>query len=256
MSAHMNKSATALRALSVLEVVGEAKKPVTVAEVAAGIQADRSTAYRMLMTLVEAGYVVKNPENKTYKLSYKVVSLCRHLLEDNNKTDLIRAHLHKLTTLSGESAQFSVLNNNHTVIIQCTKGQQLVSVNFNIGDSKPLHCTSIGKLLLAYQTDDYIDRVIAEGLPKFASKTITDSEQLKKELQLIHEQGYAYNDMELSDDMRCVAVPIFDADGYVDSGISLAGPQSRYSFEYLAELKDIAQGVARSLSTALAGLSL
>ncbi|MGO4841007.1 helix-turn-helix domain-containing protein, partial [Rhizobiaceae sp. 2RAB30] len=74
-----NISATALKALGVLDFVGEQKRPVTVAEVAAGTGADRVTAYRMLMTLVHSGYVQKDADAKHYRLTFKVLSLARYL---------------------------------------------------------------------------------------------------------------------------------------------------------------------------------
>ena len=84
-----NKSATAMRALEVMEIVAEAGHPVSVAEVAEGIRADRSTAYRMLMTLHAAGYVTRDPSQKNYRLGYKLLSLSRRLLNGNDRADLI-----------------------------------------------------------------------------------------------------------------------------------------------------------------------
>ena len=75
-----NKSATAMRALNVMEFLGEAGRPVSVVDVAKGIRVDRSTAYRMLMTLREAGYVIRDSTHKNYQLGYKLLSLSRNLL--------------------------------------------------------------------------------------------------------------------------------------------------------------------------------
>jgi DNA-binding IclR family transcriptional regulator len=124
------------------------------------------------------------------------------------------------------------------VLVYRAKGTQLVSVDFKIGDRAPLHCTSIGKALLAFQDARVAEAVIARGLPKVAPNTITDAATFRAELQKVRRQGFAFDDLEFHDDMRCVAVPVFEADGAVRAGISLSGPASRYSLAKLEELKD------------------
>jgi DNA-binding IclR family transcriptional regulator len=91
-----NKSATALRALYVLEGLANAGRPLAVAEVALGIGADRSTAYRMLMTLLEAGYVIRDTTLKNYRLGYKLLSLTRSILNPNERVELINDCLRRI----------------------------------------------------------------------------------------------------------------------------------------------------------------
>ncbi len=81
-------------------------------------------------------------------------------------------------------------------------GTQLVTIDFQIGDRAPLHCTSIGKVLLAYQDSAAIEAAILRGLPRFARNTITGPTRLRAELRKVRAQGYAYDDMEFADDMR------------------------------------------------------
>ena len=92
-----NTSSTALKALSVLEAVALASRSVSVSEVAEEVGTDRSTAYRMLKTLADAGYVAQDEISKRYRLSYKVVSLSRNLLADSEVTQLIRSRLEQIT---------------------------------------------------------------------------------------------------------------------------------------------------------------
>ena len=80
-----NKSSTALRALRVMEILGGAARPVSVAEVAEAIEADRSTAYRMLVTLLDAGYVRRDSNGKHYQLGYKLLSLTKGLLDEGER---------------------------------------------------------------------------------------------------------------------------------------------------------------------------
>jgi DNA-binding IclR family transcriptional regulator len=246
-----NKSATALRALRVLEILGGSRVPVSVAEVAGGIGADRSTAYRMLMTLIDAGYVVRDARTRNYQLSYRILALGKWLLSDDQPAELIIACLKDISDQTGETVHYSVLDRDAAALLYRAKGTQLVTVDFQIGDRAPLHCTSIGKLLLAFEDVGLVERVIGRGLPKVARNTITDPQAFRAELQRIRVQGYAYDDLEFADDMRCVAVPVFEKGGGVGGGISLSGPSSRYSPHKLDELKDIAVAAARRLSQQL-----
>lgn len=249
-----NTSSTALKALSVLEAVAFSSRPVSVSEVAEQVSIDKSTAYRMLKTLTDSGYVAQDEISKRYKLSYKVVSLSRNLLADSEITQLIRQRLQQITAETRETLHLSVLDGHETVLILRVKGTQLVTVDFQIGDRVLLHCTSIGKALLAFQDVRYIEEVIAAGLPKMASNTITDPDAFRKELQHIRSQGYAIDDREFSDSMRCIAVPIFEGGGRVHRGISISGPDSRFSFERLEELKDPLLRASQELSEQLGGV--
>ena len=250
---NVSKSSTVLRALKVLEVVGETREAVSAADVAQEIGADRSTTYRMLATLEDAGYVSRDESGRKFKLSFKVVSLGRNLMAEDEQDDLIRNALRELAAKTQESVNYSVLEGHETVIIMRIKGSHLVSVDFQVGDRAAVHCTAIGKALLAFQGKAFIDEVIGQGLPLVAKNTITDPIVLRTELERIQSQGYAIDDGEFADEMRCIAFPIFSGGGKIKGGINFSGPSTRFSYEKLDELRDIALQVAGRLTQQLGG---
>jgi DNA-binding IclR family transcriptional regulator len=252
--AESNVSATALKALAVLDLMGERRRPLTVAEVAEQVGADRATAYRMLMTLVQAGYVDRDDSAKHYRLSFKVLSLARHLVSEDERASLILATLRRISDETGETVHYSVLDRDAAVLVFRAKGTQRVAVDFQIGDRSPLHCTSIGKVLLAYQEPSAAEAVIAAGLPRVAPNTITDPEALRSELSAVRAQGYAYDDLEFAPDMRCLAVPVFENGGAVPGGIAISGPSSRLDRATLRALRTVATRHAEALSQLLGGL--
>lgn len=249
--ADSNRSRTALRALKVLEILGAARQPISVADVAEGIGADRSTAYRMLATLMDAGYVDRDQATRNYRLSVKVLSLAKYMLGGDETGEAINACLRSISDQTRETVHYSILDRDEAVLIYRAKGSQLVTVDFQVGDRSPLHCTSIGKVLLAFEDARLAERVIARGLPKVAAKTITAPSDFRAELQRVRAQGYAYDDFEFADDMRCVAVPVFGGGGRLIGGISLSGPSARYTLAKLDELRDCALAEARRLSQRL-----
>jgi DNA-binding IclR family transcriptional regulator len=248
-----HRSSTALRALRVLEVLGASPLPMSVAAVAERLGVERAAAYRMLVTLVEAGYALRDANGRSYRLSHKVVTLSRHLLAESQRTEMVRECLQQLAEQTRETVHYSVLEGVETVLVQRAKGRQLVSVQFEVGDRSRLHCTSIGKAVLAFQDARLIERVIDGGLPRHARNTIVEPAALRHELASVRAQGYAYDDMEFADDMRCVAVPVFEPNGKVESGISISGPISRFAFDKLDELRVAMCEAARRLTQRIGG---
>jgi len=249
----VNTSTTALKALRVLEAVAFASTSVSTSDVSDSLDIDKAAVYRMLATLVNAGYVVRDEKSKRYRLGYKVVSLSRNLLAENKISRLIRHTLEKISAATGETVHYCVLDGNETVLVQKVKGNQLIAVDFQIGDRARLHCTAIGKVILAFQNYRFIESIIDGGLPRFASRTITHPDEIQNELQKIRSAGYAIDDHELSDDMRCIAVPIFEGGGSVQSGISISGPDSRFDMTKLHQLKIPMMDSANKLSEQIGG---
>jgi DNA-binding IclR family transcriptional regulator len=246
-------SSTALKALRVLEVVAAEPRPLSLAEVARRSSLDKSAAHRMLATLLSAGYVHRDPDSRRYALSYRVVSLSRNLLADNEVVRLARATLEDISARTGEGVHLAVLDGRETVLVQRVKGSQLVAVDFQVGDRSQLHCTSIGKALLAWQEPAEIEAVITAGLPALTANTITEPDALRRELARVRERGYAIDDREMYENMRCIAVPVFERDVPVRMGISCSGPDGRFSLEYLEWLRGPMVTGARELSEKLGG---
>ena len=248
-----SSSSTALRALRVLEIVAAEPRPLSLADVARRSSLDKSAAHRMLATLLAAGYVHRDPETRRYALSYRVVSLSRNLLADNEVVRLARATLEDISAETGEGVHLAMLDGNETVLVQRVKGSQLVAVDFQVGDRSLLHCTSIGKALLAWQDPTVIEAAIGAGLPALTANTITEPEALRGALQLVRERGYAIDDREMYDNMRCIAVPVFERDVPVRMGISCSGPDGRFTLEYLERLRGPMLAGGRGLSQKLGG---
>lgn len=246
-------SSTTLKALRVLEAVAAEPRPLALADIARATALDKSAAHRMLATLLAAGYVRQDDESRRYSLSYRVVSLSRNLLADNEVIRLARETLEAISSETGEGVHLAVLDGMETVLVQRVKGSQLVAVDFQVGDRSRLHCTSIGKALLAYQSEDEIERVIEAGLPALTANTITDPAALRRELRQVRERGYAIDDHELYDYMRCIAVPVFERDSPVRMGISCSGPEGRFTHEYLEQLRGPMLAASRELTAKLGG---
>jgi DNA-binding IclR family transcriptional regulator len=199
--------------------------------------------------------VVRDGTTRRYRLGFRLLSLSRSLRNDGDRSAAIMACLRGIAAQTRETAHFTVLDQDAAVLVYRAKGTQLVAVDFQIGDRSPLHCTSIGKVFLAFGDPGLVDATIAAGLPPRARNTVTSPARLREEVARVRADGFAYDDLEFADDMRCVAVPLFEKGGEVTGGISLSGPASRYNHAKLVELRQVILAASRDLSRQLLGLS-
>jgi len=251
---NLNKSSTVGKAFQLLEKLAASKDPMTVASLTEITDFDKTTTYRFLMTLVDLGYVVRDEATRSFCLSYKIVSLGRNLLRENERTKMINEALKNLSEITQETIHYAILEGDETVVTQKVKGSYLVAVEFQVGDRSPLTYTSIGKAISAYQEDSFVQKIIDNGLVKKARNSIDEPAEFLEELKKIRKKGYAVDDHEYSDDMRCIAVPIFEHGGIVNAGISISGPDSRFTIERLKKLSIPMKEVSRNLSQKLGGI--
>jgi DNA-binding IclR family transcriptional regulator len=234
-----NKSSTALRAFQVLEAVARNSAPLSVAEISRRVELDRATCYRMLRTIEEAGYLVRDAETKNFRMSRRVVSLAKHLLAEDEDRLLVSQTLKRISAASGETSHYSELDRDGVILTQRSKGIQLVAVDFQIGERSALHTTSVGKAILAFQPPDFVEAYLKKPLARLTPHTITDPAALRAELGRVRESGLSYDHYELALGMKCVAAPTREADASVRAGISISGPDSRFTEARLRELGEL-----------------
>lgn len=247
-------SGTVVKAIHVLEAVAASTEAVALVDLTTQLKMDKSTLFRLLSTLVETGYLSQDLRTKRYSLSYKVVSLARNLLAENRILNVAREVMQELVGQTDETAHLNVLDGHESVVVQKVRGTQLVDIQFEIGDRGALHYSSIGKVFLAFQDVRFVEEVLSEPLPAITPFTITDPERLRRELQKVRSQGYAIDNNEMREGLRCIAAPIFGRDGLVRMGISISGPASRFSLKKLDELRTPLMAAARTISERFGGL--
>jgi IclR family transcriptional regulator, acetate operon repressor len=240
------------RALDILEHLSRSKSELGVSEIGPAVKLANGTAHRLLATLVRRGYARQNPETRKYTLGIKALALAINVRDQLGP--VARPFLRELTEISQESSNLAALERNSVVYLEQVSAPRMVRMFTEPGNRVPLHSCATGKVLLAYQSEQTIDSIIRQtGLPRFTPHTITDEQELKEELPRIREQGYAVDSEEMEEGVRCLAVPVFGADGRVLAAMSLSGPAGRLGQDRLEELiphiKRLADGFSRSLNS-------
>lgn len=217
---------TSLRILEALKLRGSAG----VTELSTELELPKSTVYSHLRTLREHEYVVQQDDE--YCIGLKFLSLGQHTRDRMPIYEVAKPEVNALAEQTGELANLLVEEHGEGVYLFRSKGEQAVSLDTHAGMRVKLHCTSLGKAILAYLPEERVDEIIDRwGLPAQTATTITTREELEKEFAAIRERGYAHDKGERLSGLRCVAAPIKNLDGHAIGAVSVAGPTSRMKGE-------------------------
>jgi DNA-binding IclR family transcriptional regulator len=237
------------KAIRLMEALGDADGPVGVTELARQVDMDKSSVSRMLRTLEIAGYVAQDPVTKSYMLGLTLVHLGQKVLRRLNLRNAARGSLESLALRSGECAHIAVLVGGRALYIDQAAPARGVSIDAPIGTLAPLHCTALGKSLLALQPDDAREALLPSlTLEAFTRRTLTDLNSIRRDLAQVRERQVSFDDEEFSVGVRCIAVPIFRHDGTVAAAIGLSGPSPRVTDERLKEWETMLREEAFSIS--------
>lgn len=212
------------RAVKILEFLAVSAGPMDLGDISRSLKMNKSTVYRFLATLMEDGYVNQDPNSGKYSLGSKVTWLAAHFLEKIEVRNLARPLLQELARTTGETIHMAILDQNEVSYIEKIDGNQAVRMASRVGSRAPVHCTALGKVLLSCQPEKEWHRYVAEvGLASRTPFTITEPDTFFQELRHVRSQGYALDNQEAEDGIRCIAAPIKDSSGNVIAAISITG---------------------------------
>ncbi|MGP4051950.1 IclR family transcriptional regulator [Streptomyces sp. 2A115] len=251
-----NASSSLRRALGILMYLAEDRSHphgVTLTDLAAGLQMSKSTVLRLVAPLREVRLVDQDPESGRYRLGPQNALLGQAYLERRDTRQITSPVLHGLAEDSGETVHLVTFDPPEIVYIDKVESPQAVRMHSRVGSRQPAYCTATGKVFLAHTGDDVIDQVIKAGMPARTPATITSPERLRDELALIRQRGYAVDDVENEQDIRCVAAPVYDHKGEVTTAVSVSGPATRVTRDRLPELGALLTTATGAITESLGG---
>lgn len=211
--------------LDIIDILQE-NQGARVTDLADELGRSKGTVHSHLATLLENEYVVKDGDE--YRLSLRYLDLGEFVKERLGIFHVVKEELNDLAEDVGELAQFATTEHGHAVYLYKTGGPKAVQTASRVGHREYLHCISLGKAMLAYLPREEVEAIVdRHGLPAYTDQTITSREELFEELDLIRERGYAVDNEEKIEGLRCVAAPVKSVDGEVMSAVSISGPSSR-----------------------------
>lgn len=248
----MVKNYSVLKSFAVLEFLATVKTPKDLGLISSELRMNKSTLYRFLSTLVKLGYANKDSQTGRYSLGSKVVWLASRFLESLDIRTLSHPLLERLVEVTGETVQLAILDNYEVVYVDKVDGHQPVRRFSSLGDRMPAHCTGSGKALLASLDEDewstYIKNI---GLKSYTPNTIQDAATFYKEMRAIRECGYAIDNCENEEGIRCVAASITNHLGKAVAAISVSGWTVTMTPERDTQIAPLIRQTAREISELL-----
>lgn len=214
------------RAFAVLSALGDG--PIGVTEVAQRADLPKSTAARMLASLVEEDAVEHVPGDARYRLGARIVSLAAGVVPIRSLIALARPVLVELASEVGEAAGLAVSDGYVVHYIDQVDTAHQVLVRDWTGTRLPIHAVSSGQVFLAHMPPSAVDRFLADPLERFTPRTIVEPAVLRDRLRRIQLDGYAWVEDEFAEGINSVAAPIADAAGDVSAAVHVHGPSYRF----------------------------
>ena len=231
---------TLLRALAIIELLSHSKPKLRLQKIAEETGMPEPTALRLLSTLIANKYVQQDPDTKQYFMTFKIPYLGQLISSKMSIRDIARPYLQELSDLCHESSCLVVEQDSEALYVDYAEGpNSMLRTLHLIGKVAPLHCTGVGKILMLNYSEKDIDQYIENiGLTPLTNNSIDNKEELITELKKIRDLGYAIDDEECEEGVRCVAAPIIDQMGSAIASISVTGPVSRMSMPRVEEIKE------------------
>lgn len=205
-----------------------------VTELATHLDMSKPTVYMHLSTLEQCEFVVK--EGTQYRVGLRFLEFGEYARRQTEVYHVMQEEVDLLAEETGEMAQIVTEEHGWGVYLYKAGSSRAIRTNSRAGSRRLLHCTALGKAILAHYSRDHVEDIVdRHGLPERTANTITDPETLFATLEDVRERGYAYDDEEIQPGLRCVAAPIRDYDGGVLGAVSISGPVSRIKGERFRE---------------------
>jgi DNA-binding IclR family transcriptional regulator len=202
-----------------------------------------------LQTLTRRGYVEQIEQSDRYRLSLGALRLASASMSGLTLRDVGMPVLEALRRDTGETVQTVILDSDGEVVtIDRLDAEHPIGLRTHIGARRPAYCSAAGKAMLAFRSEAEVDEILARGMPARTPNTVTDPLILKAQLWEVTRRGFASDDEENMEGVRCVAAPVFDFGGRLAGAISLLAPSMRVELPRLQELGECTAEAARTLS--------
>ena len=224
------------RAVKILDVLSsEGEKSVT--EISTALSFPKSSVHEITSTLLATGILEKDSDRNKYSLGLKLFELGKQAQANLEISKVAIPSLRSLHERFDETVHLTVLDRKEVLYIECFESTKQLRTYSVIGIRAPLHCTAVGKAILAYLDDEEVEEIIRSmGLPRFTQNTITDRERLNAEVRKIRDCGFATDVMEHEEGVCCVGAPVRNHTGQVVASISVSGPSQRITPARIAEI--------------------
>lgn len=242
---------TVEKALRVLLHLGAARRELGLGELARDVGLHPSTTHRLLSVLGRHGFAQRGTIRGRYVLGLRLAELGHQALDALELRAKARPILEGLMDATRETVHLMVLDGRTGLYVDRVESPQRVRVASSVGHRELLHCSAVGKAILAHLPAAQLAQVVGRGLPRMTPRTITHPARLRRHLERVARRGFAIDNEEGEPGIRCVGAPVFDHRGDVVASVSVAGPAYRLPLNQLIAWGPQVREAAAAISTAL-----
>ena len=229
------------RTFQIFDILADDRSGHGVTELAEKLNLHKSTAHRLIMVLESSRYVERDSGTGKYRLGSRILELGLSALSKLDVYEIARPYLRSLMSETGETAHIGVLRDGEVVSIVNVESTQAIRTPSTIGTRHAAHSSSLGKVILAFSAPEEVDKFLAgRTLEAHTRNTITSPALFVHEIEKVRRNGYALDDEEREEGLRCIGAPVRSSSGEVIASVSIAGPVFRLT-------RDRIEGVAGSV---------
>lgn len=231
----------------VLNCLSKHNEGLSLSDIVKKLELPKSTVFKILFTL-EQEHIVKK-ENDCFFLGSMLIHYGLHTLSQRDLVPVAKPYLMKLMKETGETAHLAVPVGRQSMMLDVIQSVRHIIFSSPVGSLFPLYCTSHGKIILAFTKEFTLDEYLEKTeLVKRTENTITSVDELKREIEKIKTQGYAMDDIEFADDIRCCAAPVRDSDGLLMGALGITATTITFGKDRFEEISKIVMDTAEQIS--------
>lgn len=214
-----------------------AVKPVWgVTEISERLDLYKSNVYDILTTLKAMGYLEKDEHSERYRLGMQILTLNRAMGDSYSIIKIAQPYMQELANITDERVYLAIPHDDEVVYLEATYPAESINLMRSIlGERAEMHCTGIGKAMLANLSRDEIEKYLEKSLTAYTDHTIVSTPELREELEITRQRGYAIDNMEHEFGVKCVALPVFDKSHKLFAAMSVSGLAPHFTEERIME---------------------
>lgn len=217
-----------MKAARVINMLADEGRPLSLAQMSSNMSISKSTLHGIISTLVDVKFVVQDQQTGRYWLGTRLFEIGSSISSQWNVRKIAYPFIQRIVAETGETVHMAVLDDYEVLYINKQESTSSIRIVTDVGVKLPAHCTGLGKALLSGMNRLELQFMVkSKGLPKHTESTITNFEDFWKEIRQIKARGYAVDEQEFVEGLRCVAVPVFNHSGEIIAALSVSGPISR-----------------------------
>lgn len=241
------------KSIIVIELLANRGREMSLTEMSKVLGWPKSTLHGILSTLRDFQYISQSEKTGRYDLGVRFFELGNIVARKLDIGKVARPILKRINEQTGETVQLGMEQQGEVLYLEKLESTNLLHIVSKVGTRLPIHCSGIGKVLLAYMPKSKVDHIVkTHGLKRFTDYTITTRSALDRELEIIRHRGYATDNNEIMEGLRCVAFPIFDEEGNAVYAISVSGLIYHLEGQRLENVTNLLRKASEDISDMLA----